>query len=722
MSEYRVRDLRGSRPSTSGLVVARGAPEVRQAIAGREVRAALDRGRAGPAPTDEDQLRAMRLSRRASRPGRRALAASSGGSSTLSYATERPHDPMMWWRDRADPYEIDSDEKLAEIRRWCRFTYRSDPVLASAIDVFAKYPTLGLEMRSKDPELVRFYETLFLDQLDYEEYLTDIGREYWCCGEVFALGSFNELLGVWEADELVDPDYVRVERTPFLKEPRLSMRLSDSLREVLRTHQPQAEYDALMRSYPELLGFMAQDAHMPVSNVLMKHLKFKGDSFSLRGIPILMRAMRAANQEEALNSAQDAIADRLYTPLILARIGASAADLGTQRPWVPTEDDLANFEANLDAALAADFRVLTTHFATQMDTVFGRETMPNFDADFDRLLERKLQVFGLSKTMLSGAGQGETYAADALNRDLTTQLLTTMQRRLRRFVRDRMLVVAEAQGHYDYEESGDHRVLIYEEVLVRDEESGEDRVEQRPKLLVPDLVFRSMNMRDDDAQRQFFEAVRATGVPISMRTRLNGTPVDLDDEVEASRDEAVRLAVEEQETRREIYQALKAKGLPLPPDIQGDFEPKVLPAEASSGAQGVQSMPGARPPMLGVDDQQAPALAPVPDELAQPPGVPSTVPLGPAGAIDPAAVGVQPAGPGPGGSPVQALPRNMARPPESDEMRQGMPVAASLDQGGDDDAEGAEVPTGVLTSGPRHVGMRWAPPALGVVEPEPAAS
>ena len=124
---------------------------------------------------------------------------------------------------------------------------------------------------------------------------------------------------------------------------------------------------------------------MPVSNILLKQLKFKGDSFHPRGIPILMRGFRALIQEEMLNAAQDAIAERLYTPMIVARLGASATDLGTSVPWVPTEDDLMAFEYALDAALAGDFRVLITHFATQIEPVFGKEILPDFGEDFDRL-------------------------------------------------------------------------------------------------------------------------------------------------------------------------------------------------------------------------------------------------------------------------------------------------------------------------------------------------
>lgn len=695
MADIKITDRRGLRTST-GIVVARGAAEVRRELGlERQAQDALHRGAGGAEPADDETMRQMRVARARGGRSLRRLAGM-GSATSVSFATPRPRDPMFYWRDSGLPTELTDPKDLAVIREWCRFMYRSDPVLGSAIDIFSKYPTLGAQFKCKDQKLVEFYSTLMFDQLDYEEYLTRIGREYWTVGEAWPLGSWNDLLGVWEADELIHPDDVVVERSPFLHEPRFYLKLPEKLRDTLRSKQPKWEYDALVRSYPELLNFMGIDDQMPVSGVLLKQVRYDGDTFNSRGVPLLLRALRPAIQEEMLNAAQDSIAERLYTPLILARIGASASDLGMQRPWFPSETDIGNFEAALDAALAADFRVLTTHFATQMESVFGREVMPNFDADFERLTMRKLQVFGLSETALSGASSGETYAADAINRDLVTQLLTTFQRYLRKFVRARMLVVAEAQGHYDYETRGGKRYVINEEVLVVDDD-GNQAIEERPKLLVPDTVMAPMNMRDEDSRRQFLEALRATGVPLSMRTRLVGVPIDLDDEIEASREEAVQTAVEEQQTRKEIYVQLKTQGLPIPSDLRADFDPHPIgmPAQTVDPATGlpVDAAP-TRPPQLGVEPTDVPTLAPTVQDMMTPPGAPTSAPLGPAGEM----------------AQVVPLSRNRARPPESDEMRAGMPTAGAL-------TDCASVRSSLI-EGPRHVGMRWAPPMQGLLVDE----
>ena len=629
----------------------------------------------------------------------------------VSFATARPRDPMFYWKDTNLPYDYTVKEELVKIREWCRYLYITHPIVSSAIDVFATWPLTDIEPISKDDKLVDFYGQLFFEEgpgsLNYDEFLIDIGKQYWTQGEAWPLGSFNEALGVWEDDELIDPNGVEVITSPFLREPRFEMELPPSIKKVLESGEPQWEYAALMRSYPELKNFMGPEAKMPVSNILLKQIAFKADPFFDRGLPILMRAFRTLIQEEMLNAAQDAISSRLYTPLILAKLGASATDLGTQTPWIPTQGDLQAFEESLDAALAGDFRILTHHFATQMAPVFGRESMPNFNNDFDRLTDRILQIFGLSKTMLTGAGQGQTYAADALNRDLISQLLRTYQTRMRSFFRQRALVVAEAQEHFDYDEHGGKRYVKMEEVLEIDEETGEERIVEQPKLLVPELRLKAMNLKDEEQERQFIEALRTSGVPISIQTRMVNIPIDLDDEIDRVRDEQVQLAVEAQETRKATFQALQAKGLPIPEDLKSDFEPHPMQSQGEAGVE-EQAIPTAGTiepaPTLG--------LVPTPEDIADNPD------LAIGGEEDSEAEDFE-------NPPSDKLPRNKIRqrPPESDEMRKGMPrpayrlrrVVASTDSEGNevmeekweehDELEHAEG-SSRLISGPSHVGMR----------------
>jgi hypothetical protein len=682
---FKITDRRAASRRSSGLILGQSVSQAKTAATSTPVTKALDAGRQGPIPTDPATRKAMHRARM----DKVGSSVGGGGSMSMSFASGRPQDPFWYWQQRNLPYDFTDPNHLMLLRQLCRHIYKAHSVMASAIDIYSKWPLVGMELNCKDKALTEFYTDLFFEQLDYEEYLPSVMHEYWVAGEAFPLGSFNETLGIWEDDELLNPDDVFVQKSPFIKEPNLYIRLPESLRTVLQTGQPAEQYHALMRSYPELQKYAHDNARMPVSNVLLKHIKFKGDNFSTRGLPIMYRALRSLMQEEMLNAAQDAIADRLYTPLILAKLGASATDLGTDEPWIPTNGQIDNFEVALDAALAADFRVLTTHFAVDMQSVFGRETMPNFDADFDRLTEKQLQAFGMSKTLLSGAGSGETYAADALNRDLISQLLGGSQRHAKRFMRDRMLVVAEAQEHYDYEVRGGMRYPIMEEVLEVDEETGEQRIVEQPKLLVPELHLRTMNMKDETIEREFIETLRASGVPISQKRRLVNVDIDLSQEREQVATEQIELAVEAQRVRRETYKRLKAERLPIPEDLKKDFEPRALePGGTPAQTDEEAAADPTRVPLLGTDDSEdTSALVPTPDDMAYPPGYPLGVPAGPAGTID-MQDGENPPGPAPpitqdtmaqAGATVIPLPRNQMRqrqrPEESDEMRGRMPTA-----------------------------------------------
>ncbi|THA72552.1 hypothetical protein E6R60_26860 [Streptomyces sp. A0642] len=606
------------------------------------------------ASPEEAEMRANRRMRK-----RAAVGGGAGGSSPqVSFATARPRDPLFYWRQNNMPFQFDDPAQMQKMRAYCRLVYASHPIVGSCVDIYSKYPLLGMKMSCKDERLTEFYTQHFLtkDGLDYNKFLVDLGREYWTVGEAWPLGTFNEQLGVWDTEELLNPDDVEVQPSPFLRDPRFLIRLPTQMRELIRTRQPVWEYAKLMEAYPELTYYADDNSLMPVSNILLRQLKFEADTFNRRGIPLLYRAMRSLMQEEMLNTAVDSIADRLYMPIILAKLGASASDLGTQVPWIPTQDDLADFEEAVDTALAGDFRIILSHFGVEMEAVLGKEDMPDMSGEFERIEGRILQTFGLSKTMLAGASSGETYAADALNRDLVTQMLTNYQQLVNSHYRERALVVAEAQEHFDYEERGGRRYVKMEEVFEIDEESGEERIVEQPKLLIPDLQFRTMSLQDEAAQTEFFEALREAGVPISMRTRLHNVQIDLDDEVERARDEAVQLAVAEQETRKATYIALRDAGLPIPIDLRADFEPRALP----EGQDPLQlQADGLRVPMLGLDPTGSqPTLAPTVQDL-------QTTPAD-GGVVEPGSVP----------EPVDA--DGGARPDESDEQRESMPKQSSL--------------------------------------------
>ncbi len=292
------------------------------------------------------------------------------------------------------------------------------------------------------------------------------------------------------------------------------------------------------------------------------------------GTPILMRAFRQLMMEESLQASMEAIADRLYSPLILATLGLPDAD--QDGPWIPDAEELGMLRDDLATAINADFRLMVYHHGLQIQNAFGRESMPRLDTDFYRIQANYMMVFGIGSELLQGGKSGATYASGALNRELITQMLTTHQHQIKHFIQGRMRAVAERQGFYEYRNVGGHPVPIMETVLVVDEETGAQFVEERPKLAIPDIIFQSMSLQDENIERQFLQQLAGMGLPVSFQTFTRNAGIDFEDELETRKKEKVDLVIAEQQVKKDIFDRCFQLQLPIPMEYQSEYEAYIM--------------------------------------------------------------------------------------------------------------------------------------------------
>ena len=535
----------------------------------------------------------------------RRIAAATG--SDAQWAWPKLHDPFEYWRERTWWFNMeDPDEQTRKIRDWARLLYSTHYLVPSLIDIYTRYPLLDIELIHHDKRISEFYNELFFNGLDYQEFLFDLGREHWTVGEVFAMGSWHDGIGAWEDDEIINPNDVIVAKNRALRTYQYHIKVPEEIKRLIERREPQQEYQMLTQLYPDVVAWARQDKEIPVSDVIMKQLKFKTNPWSEHGTPILLRAFRMLMLEESLNAAQDAIADRLYSPLILATLGLP--DVDQDGPWIPDATELQSLRDDLSMAINSDFRLMTYHHGLQIQNAFGRESMPRLDADFMRVETKVMQVFGIGAELLQGGRQTGTYASGALNRELITQMLSTYQHKIEKFFRSRMEVVAERQGHYEYRTVGGQRVPIMETVLMVDEETGAEFVEERPKLAIPEVRFRSMNLRDETIERGFLQQLSANGFPISLSTMAVNIPIDFDDEIEARREEKIKTVVAEQQFKKDLFERLQILGLPIPPEyvqeyqayLAGMEDPSMIAQLAPGAMAGLASAPAA-PNMTGTE-------------------------------------------------------------------------------------------------------------------------
>jgi hypothetical protein len=546
--------------------------------------------------------------------------AAMGGSDVFA-AIPRFYSPKEYFETQKIPYRIDNDAERFKLYQWLDLFYRTHYLIPILIDIFTRFPLVGLEFHSPDKDLTAFYEDLFFDRLDYEHFLVDLGREYWTLGQAFPLGHFNETLGVWEEEELLDPTMVKVRNYPIIGGEQffLSADGMKRLREIVEKREPREIYYILERDYPEWIPFLRNKKDIPVSGVLLKQVAFKASSRDTYGTPILLRALRTLMHEEKLMASQDAIAERLYSPMILVKLGIQ--DMGQQRgPWIPGPSEVQEVRDTFDLALSSDFRLMVHHFGIEVQNVFGREQMPRLDQDFDRIERRLMQTFGINPSLLSGGSASQPYASSALQAEFLNQILRTYQKFLINHYKQRALIVAEAQNHYAYEKRGDARIPIMEEVIEIDEETGEEVVVEKHKLLVPDLRMKVLDLRDEATQRQFMQALKQQGVPIPDQDIAMGMHYDFEEALGKTEEEMIQKTVSQQEAKVKTYNILTALGYPIPADLKAEVEGA---AAQGAGGTGIEINPppaGGDIPMPPPPDMGGtPAIEPYDAERGQRP-------------------------------------------------------------------------------------------------------
>jgi hypothetical protein len=637
-------------------------------------------------------------------------------AANIQMALPKIRQPLSSLTDKGIPFNVEDPKELEEIRRWSRLFYSTHNLVPLLIDIYSKFPVVGMEFTSKDNLIQKFYEQMFMQDLNYMEFLPDsVGREYYTVGEVNTFAHFNESLGIWSSEEILNPDQIRVSKSLFVERERVQLMvkdlveglrdgpdafksgggLNDSLKETESEKKERLwQYDQLRKHYPEIIEAAAQEDGLDISDALLSRIVNRTTPWATRGTPFLMRSFRTLMMEESLNAAQDAVSDRLYSPFILATLGVP--DLGDGEPWIPDQNDLEECRDDMQNALAADFRLMVHNFGLKVESVFGRESVPRFDQDYERIERQLLQAWGIGEALISG-GSGGAYASSALNREFVTQMMVGFQNALRRHIMKRAEIIAEAQEHYDFELKGGLRKPLFREIVETDEETGEEYIVKAPKLLLPEVKFSTLNLRDEAQEREFIGQLKQMGVPISDGTLAVNIPIEFKQELEKEADETVSKIVAKAQAMAKAQKLLDEQGLPYPEDLamhlQQTLNLRALKSQVEM-AEGQEELM----------DQQVAQMSPA-GQLGILPGVPPPPPEEPeegeSGAPDFFAASrrgaVIPTGPsasgptarppettppeflefevgfGTGDSPTKEVPRNRTRPEESDDQRGSEP-------------------------------------------------
>lgn len=512
----------------------------------------------------------------------------------LQQSISKHRQPLDYLRQKGVVKDEENEEYIKEVRKLCRAYYTYTDLIPMIITIYANFPLQGMRIACKTAKQQELFDKQFMDPegLNYRQYLPEVGKEFFKVGEVNSFAFFDHETKWWISEEILNPDTVVVEDSVFAREEEVSLDVSESLKDAL-SMPGSAEEEYLAEAYPDLADAVATNRRVVLNPDFIFRMVEKADPWDNRGTPIMMRAFDSLLQMETLNAAQDAVADRLYSPLVLARLGIPAGEMGKdQPPWIPTQEQLNAFTAQIDTVLAADFRFIAHHFGLDIRSVFGRESMPNLTNDFDRLERKIMRAFGIGQGLLDGSNSG-AYASSAINRDFVSQLMATYQAQIQALFKKRARIFAEARGIFETTigDSGEEEVLM--ETIADVQEDGSVVLMERPVIYVPELVFSSNPLRDPSFELNLLMTMRQAGVAISDQTIVEASTlnVDLVDELDKITEEAVDKKIAEISRNARLEEELEKIGIDPSKEsmeAQGDALESLMPDENNQSSEKVE--------------------------------------------------------------------------------------------------------------------------------------
>lgn len=415
-----------------------------------------------------------------------------------------------------------------ERNEWCRHFYRTEPIIATALDLHTEFPISDLNNVCSDAYIRKFFDYMAFEKLDLVNLLLDIGLEYWKIGDVFPFGQFNESEGMWENFTLLNPDFVNINSSIFAGQEQIEMIPDDTMTSIV-ANGPSGTLGDLYRQFPEdIIMQVRQGKNIALDNRLVSHITHKASPYETWGTPLMMRCFKTLIYKDKLRQAQDAIANRHIMPLRVAKIGTPGEPM-------PTQDDIDSFRDTLLEGEGDPNYFLVYHYGLSFEYVGSTGKILPLNTEFDFIQQELMTGLGITQAMLNGDGSGYSQAqvgAEALARRYASYRL-----RLESWIRQHVYKpVAETQGFYRPKNGTGAIASKY----MTASEKKRAVANKEMELIIPKLLWQKQDLTSNQTAMTFIQNLRDKGL-ISMTTVL--PLLSLDPETEKRNLEAERGTV-----------------------------------------------------------------------------------------------------------------------------------------------------------------------------------
>lgn len=392
-----------------------------------------------------------------------------------------------------------------ERNEWCRHFYRTEPIVATALDLHTEFPISDLNNVCSDPYIKKFFDYLAFEKLDMVNLLLEIGLEYWKLGDVFPFGQFNESEGLWEGFTLLNPDYVNVNASIFAKEQQIELIPDDQVTNII-AGGPSGQFGDLYRQFPEdIVIAVKQGKNISLDSRLVSHIAHKASPYESWGLPLMMRCFKTLIYKDKLRQAQDAIANRHIMPLRVAKIGTPGEPM-------PTQDDIDTFRDILAEGEDDPNFFLVYHYGLSFDYVGSTGKILPLNTEFDFIQNELMTGLGITQAMLNG--DGSTYSTAQVGAEALARRYASYRLRLESWIRKKVYrPISEVQGFYK-PKNGTIAIKNMSPREIRRAVSNKEM-----ELIVPKLLWQQQDLTSNQTAMNFIQSLRDKGL-VSMTTVL----------------------------------------------------------------------------------------------------------------------------------------------------------------------------------------------------------
>lgn len=402
-----------------------------------------------------------------------------------------------------------------ERNEWCRHFYRTEPIIATSLDLHTEFPISDFNHVCADNGVKQFFDHMAFDRLDMINLLLEIGLEYWKIGDVFPFGQLNENDGMWERFVLLNPDYVDIKASILAGEPVIELIPDEQVKTIVASG-PRGEYSDIYNQLPEdVIRQVRTGRNIRLDNRLISHIAHKASHYETWGTPIMMRCFKTLIYKDKLREAQNAIAQKHITPLRIFKVGAPGEPM-------PSQDDLDSLRDTLMMADEDPNFMLVYHYALQTDYVGSSGKILPLNTEFDFIQKELMNGLGINQAMLNG--EGPTYANAQVGMDALARRYMSYRLRLESWIKNKVYKpIAEIQGFY----KPTNGTVASRYLSEKEQRKLANRKEMQ--LIVPDIAWTQQDLTSNQSAMTFLQNLQSKGL-VSMTTIL--PMLNLDPETE----------------------------------------------------------------------------------------------------------------------------------------------------------------------------------------------